>query len=349
MPSAIYLIPVKQMLTQKFCEELRPDLQAVMLCMHNAIDPNAALVQLLPKLSSLAPIEVTRFEAFMRGHGRSLLEHSSAVEIELLSRYPRVAWLWLFHYNGYCREAALVLLPVEPLSSFFLAALFWRTNDWVPQVKTAAEQRLLQVLKHVSAEVATETALFLFHRIGNWAKMSPVAFGQVASLLQRTDVQGEIVRRFTAGTDDCSTAEMKACLRFDILDSHLPELARRSRNPAIRRLALRVLQDGYAEIPLDAHTVITDKIYGKYKLVRNAEHRPIPKYRNLPSLIRSALEDKSVFVRRMAADGLILHRKSFRDVDLLANTLLTDRKASIRERGDFLLRTNSSNKPRKKS
>jgi hypothetical protein len=130
------------------------------------------------------------------------------------------------------------------------------------------------------------------------------------------------------------------------LDSHLPALARNSKNPAIRRLALRVLQNGYVEIPLDVHTVITDKIYGKYKLVRNAEHRSIAEYKDLPSLIRVALADKSVFVRRMAADGLIMHRTSFQDVDALAKTLLTDRKASIRERGEFLLRTDGHNKPK---
>ena len=179
--------------------------------------------------------------------------------------------------------------------------------------------------------------------------MSSVAFGQVAALLQRKDIQDELIRRFIAGTDDCRTSEMNACLRFDFLDAHLPALARHSKNPAIRRLALRVLQNGYAEIPLDIHTVITDKIYGKYKLVRNMEQRRIAEYKELPALIRSALADKSVFVRRFAADGLILHRQSFQDVDALAKTLLVDRKASIRERGEFLLRTDSHNKPRKTS
>jgi hypothetical protein len=323
-------------------EDLRQDLQAVTQCFQKAVAPGAALAQLVQKSSCLAPSEVTRFEALIRGH----TAYSSELGIEALASFPSLAWIWLFHGNGYCREAALKHLPDEPLSSFYLTALFWRSNDWVSQVRAAAEQQLSRVLQNVSVEVATDTAVFLFHRLGNWTRMSPEAFGQVAALLQRQDVQEELIRRFTAGTDDCRTSEMNACLRFDFLDSHLPALARNSKNPAIRRLALRVLQNGYVEIPLDVHTVITDKIYGKYKLVRNAEHRSIAEYKDLPSLIRVALADKSVFVRRMAADGLIMHRTSFQDVDALAKTLLADRKASIRERGEFLLRTDGHNKPK---
>ena len=82
---------------------------------------------------------------------------------ELLEINHDYAWLFLFHPNGYVREAALDSLNNPPTSPFFFAALAWRLNDWVPAVRQAAQRCAERVLYRTAADVAATAALYLLH------------------------------------------------------------------------------------------------------------------------------------------------------------------------------------------
>jgi len=85
-------------------------------------------------------------------------------EQDLLKKDPDYAWLFLFHYSGYIREAALDAIQTPPVSPFFFAALAWRLNDWVEPIRRAAKRCAERVLPLVSADVAANAALYLLDR-----------------------------------------------------------------------------------------------------------------------------------------------------------------------------------------
>jgi hypothetical protein len=83
---------------------------------------------------------------------------------ERLAANANLAWLFLFHPSGYLRVAALHRINTAPASPFFLAALAWRLNDWVRQVREAARLCAERELPLVDAHVAATAALYLLGR-----------------------------------------------------------------------------------------------------------------------------------------------------------------------------------------
>src|SRR5262245_20229256 len=89
---------------------------------------------------------------------------------ELLAANANLAWLFLFHPSGYLRLAALHRINTAPASPFFLAALAWRLNDWVPQVREAARLCAERELPLVDAQVAATAARYLLGRRIAWSR-----------------------------------------------------------------------------------------------------------------------------------------------------------------------------------
>ncbi|QIG95892.1 MULTISPECIES: hypothetical protein [unclassified Bradyrhizobium] len=85
-------------------------------------------------------------------------------ERQLMFRNADYAWLFLFHPDGYLREAALCAIATPPTSSFFLSALAWRLNDWAGPVRRAAIECFRRVSANTSAAIAAEAALYLLER-----------------------------------------------------------------------------------------------------------------------------------------------------------------------------------------
>jgi hypothetical protein len=66
-------------------------------------------------------------------------------ELEVLQRTPDLEYLFLFHGDGHLREAALKKMEGGAPNAFCFAAIAWRLNDWVPQVREAARNCALRV------------------------------------------------------------------------------------------------------------------------------------------------------------------------------------------------------------
>ena len=55
----------------------------------------------------------------------------------LMGRTPDLAFILIFHGNGHLRQAALEQIDAPLEAPFLLAAVMYRLNDWVPQVRRA--------------------------------------------------------------------------------------------------------------------------------------------------------------------------------------------------------------------
>jgi hypothetical protein len=260
------------------------------------------------------------------------------VEFELLEQHPGLAWVFLFHRNGFVRQRALDTLRAPPTSPFLLAALVLRMNDWVRQVQVAAHYRVEQLLPETSLTVIAGASPFLIDRWRSWGRWDAESMGIIDATLQRPDVAAVMVERFMGKTPGPLATQLRYALKGPSYDPYLLNLAQHAAQPAVRVVAFNALVRSRASWPVGFRREWIDKRYGLSRRVVAFDSRAIQHDYPLPGLTLTALRDRSAAVRRAAADALIEQRSTFPDIDRIVGELSRDRSPAIRERADFLQR-----------
>jgi len=258
---------------------------------------------------------------------------------ELLQINHDYAWLFLFHPDGYLREAALDHIRGPPTSPFFFAALAWRLNDWARPVRLAAQRCAERVLPDVAVADAAGAAPYLLDRRTAWGRWTSEP-KLLDNVFEREDVMAALALQFRESPIGALATRLRHCLRYPSIDRHLPELAAAAVGPAVRAIAYQCLISGKATWPVGFEWIWIDKVYGIRRRVPKLATRDIPKTRPAVELIRNAARDKSPFVRRVAADALITARAQLpaEAVEALIADLEKDKSPAIRSRADFMRR-----------
>jgi hypothetical protein len=274
----------------------------------------------------------------IRPQNPSLLEQlSTKSERQLLKINPDYAWLLLFHYSGYEREAALEAIEVPPNSPFFFSALAWRLNDWVEPVRQAAVRCAERVLPRISPDVAATAAPYLLDRRfvwGRWTEEPKV----LDAVFRRADVMAALAMRMQEQQTGPFASCLRHALRYPEIDEHLPNLAVAAVQPSVRAAAYQCLISGRATWPVGYGWTWVNKIYGLRKRTRTLGSRDIQIASPAVEWIRKGIHDRSVLVRRIAADAMVGARAQIPDADRLIAVLANDRSSTIRSRADYMLR-----------
>lgn len=264
-----------------------------------------------------------------RSHGR------------LLEEVPGLDHLFLFHWNGRMREAALDRLRSGARSPFFFGAIAYRLNDWVWQVRAAAARCAARTFPRTGPAIVAGAAVSLLGRTKSWGR-----WGDEASLLDdalcRSDVSEALAARLRNATTGPMARVLAHALRRPAMDRHLPELAREALIPAVRAKALRSLIEARAAWPAGFETKWIDKSHGLNRKVRVFDERPIDRAQPLEALVALAAADRAAPVRRVAAEALVRNHASLANADRLLASLLRDKSPSIRERAEFVAKARAS-------
>ncbi len=255
----------------------------------------------------------------------------------MLAQNPDYAWLFLFHGNGFVREAALDAINDPPASPFFLAALAWRLNDWVPQVRDAAAECARRVLPQIDADIAANAALYLLVRRLAWRRWNNEA-SVLDLVFGRSDVIAAAALRLQQQTTGSLASLLRNLLRYGDIDEHLPRLAAAAVQPSVRAIACQCLISGKASWQTGFELVWIDKVYGVSRIIPRLEAREVNATGPAADWIRAAAYDRSSLVRTVAADALIADRTRSPDAAALIAHLAQDRNSAVRSRSDFLLR-----------
>ena len=256
---------------------------------------------------------------------------------ELMKDNPAYAWLFLFHPNGYRREAALAAIHTPPASAFFLAALAWRLNDWVPSVRQAAVRCAARVLQDAATEIAADGAIYLLDRRVVWGRWRDEA-SILDGLFARSDVMAAVALHLQERPTGPLASRLRHALRYASIDGHLLLLATTAKQPSVRAIAYQSLITGRAAWVAGFEQVWIDKVFNKRRRVPRFETREIQRPRAVADLIRQAASDKSAAVRKVAADGLIAMRSELDNADELIARFASDESPAVRSRADYLLR-----------
>ncbi|WP_370235180.1 hypothetical protein [Brevundimonas sp.] len=254
--------------------------------------------------------------------------------LDWLKANPRLAPVFIFHHSGYLREAALQRLDRLPASPFFVAALFWRMNDWVPQVRASAVAETPRLLKSTSPAAIAGAAPYLLSRHLAWERWEMSAQDTLTHALCRDDVAKALAEHLCSSASGPIAKTMQLAMRVPTLDQALPRLSRTAVSPHVRRNAYEAMATGQVKWPIA-------------KGRKTAPYLRTPKYEYesrrlsisfpLEEVIADAASDRSPIVRRGALDILIRKPTDLKPFLGLLNTLKSDPSPAVRQRSEFLI------------
>ncbi|KQP40158.1 hypothetical protein [Methylobacterium sp. Leaf106] len=261
-------------------------------------------------------------------------------DAELLAQSPDLALLFLFHRDGRMREAALARLSGGLPSPFLFAAVAWRLNDWSAPVRTAAVACARRCFPLTPPEVVARCAAALHLQRLGWSRWS----GERAVLDEafgRPDVAARLADLLIGQMTGPVARVLRAVSRTPALDPYLLRVAAEAVQPAARAAALSLLVEGKASWPVGRDWQWVDKSIGRRRLVFVYDVRPLTVAPGLDTVIAQSIADRSAAVRRVALEGAMYRLKGRPEARTYATRLLGDRSPSVRERAEFILRTDT--------
>ena len=329
-------------------DDLRSALNAVAAAQNKGRVPWEVLAHALQCLSELQAGQVGKLEAVIAREAalwprfgpaapawRPIFDRSASSS---LRAQPELAWLFIFHRDGHQREAALNLLVTAAPSPFLLAAVIWRLNDWVPQVRGAARRAFRRVMPASPLSAIVALAPFLVIQTRSWLRWDSEDAANIDQLLTRPDVVEALAQWLSTATNGRVAQTLQLMLRNDALDRFLPALAAGAILPTVRATALRTLIEERATWRIGFEIEWVDKVFGKSRPIPVLEHRPISRPGTWEEYVEQGLNDRAVSVRRIAADALSKSPRAFPRLREAVVEMASDPSSSIRARADFLLR-----------
>lgn len=249
-----------------------------------------------------------------------------------------LTWIDVFSRDGYKREKSLLTLTGPVPNSFFFALALRRLNDWVPEVRQAARERLPAI---VESSDSTVIALALCATLPNWrswGRMESEDRQALLSLLTSETTFSSVVSLIISSTSGPMTSILSQLGRSVEIDGYLSEIASKSIQPSVRAKAYRSQLEGSMKWLERREWEWTDKAYCKGWLKPIVSERELSKVPPFIETLRSASEDKSPAVRRVAAELLIGNMDSSGSIfRSYAVKFSADTSPSVAERGVYAL------------
>lgn len=298
-------------------------------------------ISLLSEVTSKLPLSnLDYWERIIRGEFSTALESTSRPKWKIWSKPSQfLTWLDLISWDGYKREKTLRTLTGAAPNSFFLALAFRRLNDWVPQVREAAREKLpLIVSASNPAHVVDAICATLFHwntwgRIGNLEKNALLA-------IVTSEAIGEALKlKIISSTSGPMALLFAQVGRTSVLDKYLSEIAENAVQPSVRAKAYRNQLEGRMVWVEGRKWEWTDIRYCKGRLKPIVAERTINIDTPFLEILNRSSSDRSPIVRRVAAEFLIRELDALGEDSLrLANHFAADKSPSVAERGRFALK-----------
>ena len=256
---------------------------------------------------------------------------------EQLNRVARLEHLFIFHRDGRLREAALRKFNGPISSPFMFAALSWRLNDWVAQVRIAAVECATRCFPQTDPLIVARAALVLLSRRATWSRWATEREA-IDAVFRRPDVISALATLVIQRPTGPNPTVLRAAMRGPIMDSELPRIAADAVQPATRAVAYQTLIAGEANWSQGWRWRWIDKTMGKRRKETVFASRPITIEVSPETYILQALADPSGIVRSAAMSGLIRHRDIITNVDEIARRFINDPARGVRERAEFILK-----------
>lgn len=329
----------KSQATGRGDEHLRSAVREFAMSINATFRRSTDMSALIDVTSSLPFSSLAHWERLIRSEF-SLASRSSATPWIIAWAKPNrfLNWVDLCSWDGYVRERTLRTLSGPAPNSFFFSLAARRINDWVPEVRLAAREKLPLLAKQSNPEHVVDALCALLPIWSSWGRMDAVDQHVVAELLAIRGVIESLKLRLISTSVGPMSAVLLQAARTAVLDGDLADIAKHAVQPAVRATAYRAQLAGCVVWVQSRRWKWTDVRTCKGKLQNVLGERLLQKAPPLLETMDLAASDRSCIVRAVAAEALV------REMDVLdgaavplARQLASDSSPRVAERGKFVL------------
>lgn len=252
---------------------------------------------------------------------------------------PFLTWIDLCSWDGYKREKTLRTLTGSAPNSFFFALAVRRLNDWVPQVREAAREKLPLIAKVSDPVHVVEALCITLSNWNSWGRIEESDKQVLIEIISRKEITEALKLKIISATSGSLTSIFAQVGRTSVLDGHLSEIANNAIQPSVRAKAYRSQFEGKMVWFEGRKWEWTDIRYCKGRLKPIVSERKLTVTSPFLETLRMASVDRSSIVRRVAAEMLIRELETLGEESLrYANLFVSDASPSVAERGNFALK-----------
>lgn len=250
-----------------------------------------------------------------------------------------LTWIDIISRDGYKREKTLRTLTGAAPNSFFFALALRRLNDWVPQVREAAREKLPEIADVSDPNYVVDALCTILPHWNSWGRMDNADKRVLLEIISSERVASALVDKLLTATSGPMAAIFSQVGRTSVLDGHLDEIAKEAIQPALRAKAYRSQFEGKLTWFEGRVWEWTDIRYCEGRLKPAVGERSVSTSTPFIETLRLAAADPSPMVRRVAAEMLIRELDNLGSESLqLADRFACDASPSVAERGRFALK-----------
>lgn len=293
--------------------------------------------------SETTSLPLKRIEEFERAVREELWAAEQNRSRSLWKRWTRpkqvASWLDLCTYKGHKRESALRATSGGAPNRLLFALALRRLNDWVPEVRTAARETVPRVAVNSNPQDVADVLWIVLAHWNTWGRMKSVDRDVVIGLTAIDGVANDLRNRILRATAGATAQVLSQCVRSPAFDQWIGDFAKHAAQPAVRARAIRWLLEGRATWLVGRKWTWTDPQWCEGRFEPVFESRSIAASEASIATLSAAISDKSVAVRRVAADFVIREVRTLGEsASVFARRLSSDSSPSVAERGRLALK-----------
>ncbi len=280
------------------------------------------------------------WERLIRSEFSRALENSTQSKWKFWSKpHELLTWLDLISWDGYRREKTLRTLSGAAPNTFFFSLAIRRLNDWVPQVREAAREKLPEIAKETDPEYVVEALCIALSNWNSWGRIEEADKKVLLQIICRDEIAELLKSKLISSTSGPMPSLFSQLGRTPILDGYLLEISDRAIQPTVRAKAYRSLFEGRI-VWIEGRTwEWTDIRYCKGRLKAVVSERKLDVQTPFLDLLKRSAVDRSSVVRRVSAEFLIRELETLGDSSKdFAEKFASDKSNPVSERGRFALK-----------
>jgi len=250
-----------------------------------------------------------------------------------------LTWLDLISWDGYKREKTLRTLSGAAPNTFFFSLAVRRLNDWVPQVREAAREKLPEIAKATNPEYVVEALCIVLSNWNSWGRIEEADKQVLLQIICEEEIAESLRSKLISSTSGPMPSLFSQLGRTAILDDKIEDIASLAVQPSVRAKAYRSLFESRISWIEGRKWEWTDIRYCEGKLKPIVSERKLNVRTSLLDLLKSSSEDRSSIVRRISAEILIRELSNIGDIaKVFADKFSSDKSSAVSERGRFALK-----------
>ena len=300
----------------------------------------ADMSSLVEVTSQLPLTNMDYWERLIRSEFSSALESSSQPKWKVWSKSSQfLTWLDLISWDGYKREKTLRTITGEAPNSFFFVLAIRRLNDWVPQVREAAREKLPLIVKESDPVHVVDALCVTLSHWNSWGRIEESDKKVLLEIISNKDIGQSLKLKIISSTSGPMASLLAQVGRTSALDEHLSEIAENAVQPSVRAKAYRSQFEGRMVWLEGRKWEWTDVRYCKGRFKAIVGERKITIAYPFIELLQKSANDASSIVRRVGAEFLIRELSTLGNESLqFANRFASDKSSPVAERGRFALK-----------